>query len=100
MIPDYLHPLANHLWQSTLFVFAAAVLTLFLQKYRASVRHRIWLLASIKFLTPFSLLIYIGDQFSRRAPNSFVPFQVTVAMDQIGRPFSASFVSAVPSMES
>lgn len=100
MIPDYLYPLANHLWQSTLFVLAAAALTLLLRKCRATVRHGIWLLASIKFMTPFSLLIYLGEQFSRRTPNTFVPLQVTVAMDQIGRPFSASLVSASYGVES
>jgi hypothetical protein len=49
-------PLANHLWQSTVFAGLAGLLTLFLRKNHASTRHLVWLIASVKFLIPFSLL--------------------------------------------
>ena len=50
----YFSPLANHLWQSTLFAVIAWLLTLALRKNRAAMRYWIWLAASIKFLIPFS----------------------------------------------
>jgi len=62
MISESLSPLANHLWQSTLFAIAAGLLTLALKKNRAAIRYALWLAASLKFLVPFSLLIAIGHQ--------------------------------------
>jgi len=46
MIPGYLSPFANHLWQSTLFTGAALLLTLVLRQNRAHIRYRLWLAAS------------------------------------------------------
>jgi bla regulator protein BlaR1 len=63
MIPGELHPLANHLWQSTLFAAVACLLTLALRRNRAQIRYRLWLVASIKFLVPFSLLVAAGTHF-------------------------------------
>jgi len=51
-IPDW-SPLANHLWQATLCVAAAWLLTLAFSRNRAAVRYWIWLAASVKFLIPF-----------------------------------------------
>ena len=42
--------LINHLWQSTLFCCGAWLITLLLRANSASLRHWIWLLASVKFL--------------------------------------------------
>jgi len=53
--------LVNHLWQSTLFCCGAWLITLMLRANSASLRHWIWLLASVKFLVPFSLLFLIGS---------------------------------------
>jgi beta-lactamase regulating signal transducer with metallopeptidase domain len=52
--------LCEHLWQSTLFAVAAWALTLALRNHRAGLRHWVWLVASVKFLTPFSLLVTLG----------------------------------------
>ena len=60
MIPESLSPIANHLWQSTLFAGAAWLLTLALRKNPARVRHWVWVAASVKFLIPFSVLIAMG----------------------------------------
>jgi bla regulator protein BlaR1 len=57
--------LANHLWQSTLFAAAAAILTLPLRKNQAQVRYRLYLVASLKFLIPFSPLIVLGSHLAR-----------------------------------
>jgi bla regulator protein BlaR1 len=62
MMPGYILPVANHLWQSTLFAAAAWLLTLVLRRNRASVRYRLWLAASAKFLIPFALLVSAGRQ--------------------------------------
>jgi bla regulator protein blaR1 len=53
VIPIPLLPLANHLWQSTLFATVAGLLTLALRKNRAQTRYCLWLAASVKFLIPF-----------------------------------------------
>jgi beta-lactamase regulating signal transducer with metallopeptidase domain len=53
--------LVNHLWQSTLFCGAAWLITLMLRANGAALRHWIWLLASAKFLVPFSLLFFAGS---------------------------------------
>jgi len=53
--------LINHLWQSTLFCCGAWLITRLLRANSASLRHWIWLLASLKFLVPFSLLFFIGS---------------------------------------
>ena len=53
--------LINHLWQSTLFCGCAWLITLALRDNGAALRHWIWLLASLKFLVPFSFFFYVGS---------------------------------------
>ena len=53
--------LVNHLWQSTLFCAGAWLITLALRPNSAALRHWVWLLASLKFLVPFSFLFYVGS---------------------------------------
>ena len=55
--------LVDHLWQTTLCVAVAWLVTRALKKNSARIRHGIWLVASIKFLVPFSLLAGLGTQF-------------------------------------
>ena len=50
MISEYLIPIANHLWQTTLFVTLVWVLAVSLRKNSAGIRYRLWMAASIKFL--------------------------------------------------
>jgi uncharacterized protein (TIGR03435 family) len=94
--------LSNHLWQSTLFVLAAGLVASALRKNGAHVRHRIWVIASLKFLVPFSLLMSLGAALPRftpaAAPNAApeVP-GLAIAIDQIAQPFSEdAFVPAAP----
>ncbi|WP_321476190.1 M56 family metallopeptidase [uncultured Paludibaculum sp.] len=54
--------LTNHLWQSTLFAGAAALLTLGFRRNQAKVRFWLWFGASLKFFVPFSLLMSLGSQ--------------------------------------
>jgi bla regulator protein BlaR1 len=58
MIPALL---TSHLWQSTAFAAAAWLLTLTLGKNPARIRHGVWLVASVKFLLPFSLVVAAGS---------------------------------------
>ena len=62
--------LINHLWQSTLFCGGAWLITLVLRDNSASLRHWIWLLASLKFLVPFSLLFLMGSYIGLPAARS------------------------------
>src|SRR5689334_16906803 len=88
-VPDLL-PLADHLWQSTLFVAVIWLLTLVLRNNRAAVRHRLWVASSIKFLIPFSLLISIGGHFQWRTVSVAAPPAVSIVIGEISAPFAAS----------
>jgi bla regulator protein blaR1 len=83
-----LSPLANHLWQSTVFAIAAWLLTLALRKNRASVRYWIWLAASLKFLIPFSLLVTIGNKFAWHSSPTITQPQFANVINQISQPFA------------
>ena len=87
-----LSPLANHLWQSTLFAAFAALLTLALRQNHARVRHAVWLAASCKFLIPLAVLIALGGQIPRRPVPRIAPSNLSIAMDEIGQPFTAPAV--------
>ncbi|MDR3701933.1 MAG: M56 family metallopeptidase [Candidatus Sulfopaludibacter sp.] len=88
-----LWPLANHLWQSTLFAGAAGLLTLALRTNRARVRHWVWLTASCKFLIPLAVLIALGGQIQWRPAAGTARSNVAMAMDRVSRPFTAPAVS-------
>jgi len=59
--------LLNHLWQSTLFAGVAwlACRTM-LRSNSPRVRFGVWLVASMKFLVPFSALVTIGHRLAVR----------------------------------
>ena len=101
MIPTCLMPLANHLWQSTLFAAAAGLLTLAFRNNRAPVRYGLWLAASLKFLLPFALLVGIGARLEWRPPAATptAPVQLSFLMHQIGQPFDASVPVRAPKPE-
>jgi uncharacterized protein (TIGR03435 family) len=89
-------PLANHLWQSTLFAAAAGLLTLALKKNRARLRYWLWLAASLKFLVPFSLLIALAGEIHWPAPRRATPSNVLVVMDEVSQPFTAAPLPILP----
>jgi len=85
--------MSNHLWQSTWFAIAAALLTIAFRKNRAQVRYWLWLSASIKFLIPFALLMSFGDRLwyalaARKFAAEIVAPAVSLTMVQITQPFS------------
>jgi bla regulator protein blaR1 len=80
--------IANHLWQSSLFACAIALVALALRNHRARLRHILWLCASLKFLVPFSALIAIGSYLPKpEVPAMPVRLRAAAA---IGRPFRQS----------
>lgn len=99
--------LIAHLWQSTLFAFAAALLTLAFRKNRASVRFWLWLSASLKFFAPFALLMSLGGHLgwapvaqrmvaqSMLAQRTAAP-EAAFAVARFAQPFPASLQFAPP----
>jgi uncharacterized protein (TIGR03435 family) len=75
-------PLANHLWQSTIFAAVVALLSLLLRHNRAQTRYWLWLAASVKFLVPFSLLVSAGSLIEWRSAPA-----MPIAVEQIAQPF-------------
>ena len=92
----FLSPLADHLWQSTLFAIGAGLLTLALKKNRARTRYWIWWIASLKFLIPFAPLMRVGSYFSRLtdAPAPDVPSLSFVVFTQVAQPFTFEAIPA------
>jgi len=87
--------IANHLWQSTLFAVAAGLLTVTLRQNQARARYWLWLAASLKFLLPFSLLIAIGNHFTKPVSGTIAQSGIYVAMDVVGQPFTSHAVVPV-----
>ncbi len=95
MSPAFASALGDHLWQSTLFAVVAALLTLTLRKHRAGARYGLWLVASLKFLVPFSLLAGVGSQLAwLRGPAPSTP-GLYVAIEEVSRPFTQPSLSAI-----
>jgi bla regulator protein blaR1 len=98
-LTDLAPALKNHLWQSTLFALAAALLTLALRSNHARTRYWLWLAASLKFLIPFSLLISLGSHLATAHPAAPAPTAVYFAMEEVSQPFTpavASVATAAP----
>ena len=104
MIPTPLMPVANHLWQSSLFAVAAALLSLILRRDRASLRFWVWFAASVKFLIPFSLLIRLGSVLQPTALPVLAPTPVSFLVREVSQPFAlpvpAPFLDSVPEIPS
>jgi bla regulator protein blaR1 len=90
--------LGNHLWQSTVFAGVAALLTLILHKNRAQARYWLWLMASMKFLVPFSLLAGVGSRLAWTHGAAGTRAGLYLAMEQVSQPFSwpARTLPAIP----
>jgi bla regulator protein BlaR1 len=88
--------LGNHLWQSTLFASAIALLTLTLRNNRAQVRYWLWLAASLKFLIPFSLLVGLGSHLTSPRATTAPITGLYFAMEQVGQPFTQQAVPSIP----
>jgi len=84
-----LQPLANHLWQSTLFAAVAGLMTLALRKNRAQNRYWLWLAASVKFLIPFSILAEMGSHFGWHTVAAMTQSGLSSVIEQVSQPFTA-----------
>jgi bla regulator protein BlaR1 len=80
--------LGNHLWQSTLFACAAALLTVAFRNNHARTRYALWLAASLKFLLPFSLLSGLGSYLASSRAHITTPTALSSAFQQFGQPFA------------
>lgn len=89
--------LANHLWQSTVFGGVVWLLTLLLRKNHAQARYLLWLIASAKFLIPFSLLIGLGSHLARLKTPAITQPDFLVAIQTIGQPFSSTSSNPISS---
>ena len=79
--------LVNHLWQSTIVALVVWFLTLALRNNHARTRYRLWMIASLKFLLPFSLLIAAGQWLRPMAAAPVQPPAFAAVMEQIAQPF-------------
>ena len=88
MIPTNLYSqLANHLWQSTVVAAVACTLATALRKHQARTRYWIWLIASMKFLLPFSLLIAIGNSLASVKPAAMAQPALSSVIERVTQPF-------------
>jgi bla regulator protein blaR1 len=80
--------LGDHLWQRTLFAGAAGGLTLVLRENHARIRYWLWLVASLKFLVPFSLLIGIGSHLVWIRSAAGAKARLYFVMNEVGQSFA------------
>jgi bla regulator protein blaR1 len=86
--------IANHLWQSTLVAGFAGLFTFAFRRHHAQVRHGIWLLASLKFVVPFALLVGAGSQIGWRPSRVTAPTPIAQVVEVVSVPFAAPPASA------
>ncbi|MBB5062095.1 M56 family metallopeptidase [Granulicella mallensis] len=84
----------NHLWQSTVVVLMAWLLTLALRNNHARTRYWIWMIASLKFLVPFSLLIAAGESLRAKMATPIQQPAFADMMEQFTQPFAQTAASA------
>jgi beta-lactamase regulating signal transducer with metallopeptidase domain len=82
--------LANHLWQSTAVTGIAWLLAFSLRNNHARMRYWVWMIASIKFLIPFSFLIAAGESLRSAFATPIQRPALAAVMEQITLPFPQS----------
>ncbi|MFL6604017.1 MAG: M56 family metallopeptidase [Steroidobacteraceae bacterium] len=85
--------LANHLWQSTLVLGIAGLLTLLLRRNTAKLRYALWLGASVKFLVPFAWLAALSANIPWRPRTAAAP-QLILLFDRVTTPLASSHAAA------
>lgn len=71
----------NHVWQSTVFAAGVWLLTLTLRRNQARTRYQLWVVASAKFLIPFSLLMTLGGRIDRQMTRPTEPAAYACEME-------------------
>jgi uncharacterized protein (TIGR03435 family) len=84
---DWIAALFNHLWQSTVVVLIAWLVTLALRKNPARIRFCVWMFASVKFLVPFALLASLGARWARTVAGRPVGSALYSTVEEISQPF-------------
>jgi uncharacterized protein (TIGR03435 family) len=82
-----LHLVSDHLWQSTLFAAAIALVAVALRRKHAGIRYALWWTASIKFIVPFALFGAIGEAIGSRATVHVPPPAPSFLTDIASTPF-------------
>ena len=83
----WLVEMVNHLWQSTLVVLMAWMLSLMLKRYQARIRYWVWMAASLKFLLPLSLLAAMGERLHSAGILAITRTSLTGAVCRVEHPF-------------
>jgi uncharacterized protein (TIGR03435 family) len=86
--------LVNHLWQSTVVTLIAGLLSLTLRSNQARARYWVWMIASVKFLIPFSLLIAAGESLRSALATPIQTPALAAVMEQITQPFTQTTSAA------
>jgi uncharacterized protein (TIGR03435 family) len=79
--------IVNHLWQSTLVILVAWLLTLVLRRNGARTRYWVWMASSVKLLVPFSLLAAIGNWLRPASASPLESPHLASAMVKMAYPF-------------
>jgi uncharacterized protein (TIGR03435 family) len=79
----------NHLWQSTVVVLAAWMLAFILRKNPARARYWIWMIASLKFLLPFSVFFVAGTFLRSTMPAPIERPRLATVVEQLAQPYSS-----------
>jgi bla regulator protein blaR1 len=85
--------LLNHLWQSTAVALLAWPIAILLRRNHARIRYWVWLVASLKFLLPFSLLISVGELLQPTVPAPISQPALTAVVERVAEPASAQMDS-------
>ncbi|MGB6687166.1 MAG: M56 and DUF3738 domain-containing protein [Terracidiphilus sp.] len=95
VIENLASAMLNHLWQSTAVSLLAWPIAIVMRKNCARIRYWVWLVASLKFLVPFSLLISAGELLRPTAPASTPRPALTAVVERVAEPVSTQ-VDSVP----
>ncbi len=82
-----MHEVLNHLWQSTLFAAILVLIALAFTKNQARTRFCLWMAGSVKFLIPFSTLVWVGRHLGWSAATP-ATLRWSFAVEDLSRPFT------------
>jgi len=88
---DLLGFTVNHLWQSTLGVLVAWLLTQALKRNQARTRYWVWMAASVKLLVPFSFFVALGARLRPATATPIESPQLAAAMVKMSQPLTPNF---------
>jgi uncharacterized protein (TIGR03435 family) len=97
--PAELSGIANHLWQSTLFALAVAVVVWLLRHHTPRLRFALWTAASLKFLLPFALLQQLGAAASGLfSPTVALSYSLPPSLARASLPFRPALLNGAPNL--